>query len=832
MDRLTTNIVPPEGPLDARICFIVQAPGKEEDESLKPLVGSAGQLMNRCLHTVGLVRSEILINNVFKQRPPKNNVGYYFVDKGCNKLTWEGQEHVEILENWLKKLLAVRESTGEGPNVLVAFGREAMMILTGHKRITKWRGSVLPCTLVPGFKVYCSFHPSFVNRLMNETREKLIGEKKKQQQNALPLFLKDLQRADEQSEFPEIRTPQREFAIANNFRDAMEQLNLCEQTKLLSVDIETLPSATGPIVWCIGFAPSPDKAYCIPIIKNHRLFWTIKEEAQIWRKISEIFLNPDIQKIFQGGSYDTSVLGRFYGLRCGNNTYQDTMLCHHSNHPYLRKGLDVLCSIYTWEPYYKDEGKVHYGKRSSDTAEFLYNCKDTTCTREILPVVLRDARELGSIVNYERTLSIFPAILAMQLRGVRIDMKKKVELGKDFSNRAFLAQQTLNALAEDEININSPKQITAFLYVTMGMPMQYAHRTKKPTTDKDAINRLLKKYHKKATRENQILKAIAEFKKFSKLASTYTSMEVDTDGRIHTSYSWISTFRLNSSESPFGGGGNLQNIPVRTEEGREIRRLFIPDEGLVFLAADQSQAEAREVAWLAGDKRLIELYETPGFDVHWTRAKEILRIPQNIPYNKKALFKSPLLEEEQVLEFYRRLGKTIVHAFNYKMGPRMLQTILIREGVYLPELTCKRLIQSTRNANPMTVSWQNRVGEEVKRTRVIVTPLGDRREFRGRMNEELVRSAIAFNPQCTVGRLTQLAQKEVHDKVLECEQLLNVHDETIVQCLSEDVPSVMRQIKSAFEIPHMVNGRELTIPCDFKMSEKSWGDLEDIEYIA
>ena len=266
---------------------------------------------------------------------------------------------------------------------------------------------------------------------------------------------------------------------------------------------------------------------------------------------------------------------------------------------------------------------------------------------------------------------------------------------------------------------------------------------------------------------------------------------------------------------------------MRTDEGREIRRLFIPDEGFVFLAADQSQAEAREVAWLAGDKRLIEYYETPGFDVHWLRAKEIFRIPESVPYNKKALFKSPLLEEEQTLEFFRRIGKTIVHAGNYKMGPRMLQTILIREGIYLPEATCKRLMQATRNANPMTVRWQNSVIEEVRATRTIVTPLGDKRVFRGRLNDELYRSAIAFNPQCTVGRLTQIAQKKILDE--EIDLLMNVHDETIVQCLPNEIKSCGKIMKEAFEIPHMVNGRELTIPCDFKMSSKSWGDMEEIE---
>ena len=199
-ERLDTKIIPALGPLDAKLCFIGEAPGEEEDASGLPFVGSAGQLLNRCFMQSGIVRSEVLITNVFSQRPPNNKVNYFFNDPSNRKPTWEGEEHIEELRRWLGDLYPP-------PNVLVALGAVPLFILTGKKRIGKWRGSVLPCTLVPGYKVYPAFHPSYVNRLMNEPKERLQGEKKTMAQNALPLLLIDLQRAKEQSEFKEIKIP-------------------------------------------------------------------------------------------------------------------------------------------------------------------------------------------------------------------------------------------------------------------------------------------------------------------------------------------------------------------------------------------------------------------------------------------------------------------------------------------------------------------------------------------------------------------------------------------------------------------------------------------------
>ncbi|KKK84288.1 hypothetical protein LCGC14_2784870, partial [marine sediment metagenome] len=413
----------------------------------------------------------------------------------------------------------------------------------------------------------------------NEPEERMSFVKKVQKQNALPLFIRDMERVKVQGEYSEIPVCDREITICDSIDSAMYNLRQLREESMIGVDIETIRTPTRPLVWCIGFAPVPEKASVIPFIKRGQLVWTAQEESYILKAISEFFLNSRSLKIFQNGGFDLSILGRYYGLRLAPNSYADTMWCFQATYPYLKKALEVLTSIYTWEPYYKDDGKYWDGRRISDEAQFIYNGRDCCVTREIWPQVERDARTVGTWKAYQTHMKVSPSLIGKMIKGVRFDEGTQKELAETFTAKADTAQTLINTETGMEINLNSAPQKVRLLYGFMGLPMQYSHKTKKPTTDKDAINRLRKKYPK-----DKILKAISDYQHYSKLISTYTSMKGELDGRVRTSYGWVSTFRLNSSESHFGGGGNLQNIPVRTEEGRLIRKLFIPDPGFVLLA--------------------------------------------------------------------------------------------------------------------------------------------------------------------------------------------------------------------------------------------------------
>lgn len=837
MKRLTTNVVKPVGPQDARMCFLGEAPGAEENRLLEPFMGDAGQLLKRVFAKKRIIYTECLVANIFNQRPPYNQVAYFYEDKGPKqrtKLTWEGLEHLERLRIWLEKLLERRKAIGKGPKLLVALGRTPMFHLTGKKRVYKWRGSILPCTLVPGFKVYVTLHPSHVQRTMNEEGVKLVGMKKERAQNVLPLFEIDMDRIKIQAETPDYTPPKRKYETSLSFGELCARLEwvLREKPPLVSPDIETLQGAHGPVVWCIGFSDRASWAFVVPIIRQGTFAWSLEEEAHLWRLISKIFLDPKIRKIFQGGMYDLAILGRYYGLRVREGTYGDTMYAHHASYPYLWKSLEVLASIYTLEPYYKDEGRVNVGSRT-DEAEFRYNGKDCCVQREIYPIVVANAKELQTYEGYKRTMSILPSHLAMTIRGMRIDRKKKDELSKRFTERAEECRKAVVKETKMDINLNSHTQKSRLLYGFLGLELQIKRLTKKVTTDKNALNKLKRKY--RGTTKGKIVEWILDYQKFAKLSSTYAEMKLDSDGRIRTSYSLVSTWRMNSSASPFGGwtkeereGGNLQNIPVRTEEGRMIRELFIPDVGMVLLAKDREAAEARVVTWDSQDVVRIKMFNE-GWDVHWYNAKLIFGIPDSVPYNPTATYKNSITNETHALKEYRDIGKTIVFATYYGMGPYKLQEILAIEGYIIEFREAKLLLSVCKAKSPFLLQWHREIREEVRATRTLISPIGRKREFMGRFGPVLYNAAYAFKPQNTVGELTEITIQRIWQKAPKYEALLNVHDEVVGQCREKDMKEVMERLTELSHYPIMIKGRELDIPVSFKWSPDSWGQLKEIE---
>ena len=843
INRLTTHFVGPDGPPDAKILVIGEAPGTEENYRRIPFVGSAGQLLDRCLRGVGISRSEVLIWNIFHQQPPKNDISYFFKDKSKTRLTEEGQRHIDKLTSWLFNLEKNRREFGIGPDIILACGEIPLRILTDKKGITNYRGSILPCTLVPGFRVYASFHPSYVNRLINEPEEvKLQGEKKKDSQNVLPLFMKDLERIRFLSENPSEGQLERKFEIMQTCEEAILKLDdillraqrtafvrnkegrIASGGVILAIDIETLPSSTGPILWCIGFSDDPKQAFTIPFLRDQKFVWTELQEARIISKISEVLLHLGIRKVFHS-HYDMVILGKNYSLRCATGTYEDTMVGHQMNYPYLRKSLALCTSYYTFEPYYKDEGKNAASTRN-DTQEFIYNCRDCAVTREIFPVIRKESFEIGTNNNYEISMYVMPSLIEMELRGVKVDIEEKANLAQYFARMGLDHEERIKILAEDRtINLNSSPQVIKLLYAKLGCIPVLNRKTKTLSADKDALNILLKKHHDPSSTTHQVLKNLSEYRRYSKLAQTYTSLETDQDGRVHTSYGFVSTFRLSSSESSLGGGGNLQNIPKRGE-GIEVRKLFIPDKDMILIAADLSQAEAREVVWNAQDTALIKLF-LEGWDVHWEKTKRIFSFSPDLELDKSKLISDIYTQEAHPMSFYRELGKTVVHASNYGMGAGMLQLILIRQGVWLEERLCKKLLEADRKANPLTARWQEDTREQINATRTLTTPMGDTRVFRGRLNNALYNSAIAFIPQSTVGRILEIATQKITDDLNEyLNILLNVHDELIVQTREKDVDWLIPEMKRRLEIPHEVKGRELIIPTDIKLGY-NWKDLKD-----
>ncbi len=803
---MTTVLVKGSGPLDANLWAVGMCPSREEIKAGHPFANprGAGGLLDLVLRQCALLRGEIRLENLFEERPPRDDTSYFYIDTKKQYLNDLGARHVERL----RKLLDEHH-----PNLIMALGAEAMWILAGKRRITKWRGSVLPCILVPGLKVYATYHPEYVRKHMQEK-----GQKKQERKslNLLPIAIRDFERAAEQSATRDLPTPVRHITLPQNLSDVTRFIADIPSGSEATVDIETRPP--GPIITRLGICwdPKAINAISIPFIWEGRPYWTATEFARILYALSVFFLREDVQKNFQGGMYDLPILGKFWGLRCAEGTVDDTMVCHHATYPHLPKGLDFIASSYTWEPYYKDDGKL-WGKRVGDHALSIYNGKDVCVPREAWPIISQDCRQLGMWEGYKRSMSYYPSLLAMTMRGVKCDMEKREELRVLFGDGAEkCASEITNIMGRPyKVSTAYTKDLVQLLYVDMNLTPQY--KGGKLTTEDAALLRL-KKHHP----DNPVIELVRRRRKFLKLLSTNVEMEVSADGRFHTTYNpaGTTTWRLSSSESPFGGGGNLQNIPVRGDEGGEIRKLFVADPGKVLISADFSQAEAREVAWLANEKAEIDAFER-GDDIHGMSAIDLGLVPADThPNAVKKLFGKVV----------RDPAKGMKHGYNYEIGPRQLQTTLLKDGFDFDYAACKAALARIKLKRPMIEGWKRLVKAKIDTDRTLITPLGRKRVFYGRRGPDLYRKAIAFVPQSTVGELLCISIREIH-RELECKEriceiLLNVHDEVVVQADPSIVHRLIPLMQELMMISHMVNGRELTIPVDFKVGP-NWGELEE-----
>lgn len=351
----------PSGPADAKILYVAEAPGSEEEREGKPLVGSSGQEFTRCLTEAGIPRGICRLDNVFHWRPPNNKFHAEWCDskkavsesyklirenlvETCPKYPWPTSyswssvgrgkyvkpEHLPALQRLKEEIVSVK------PNLVVALGGVAAWALLGTSGITKLRGVVVKSSLVLGQKVLPTWHPAYVQRVW-ESRLTLIV---------------DLIKAKREMEFPEIRRPQRKIWINPSVRDIEIFIdNHIIATDILSFDIETSHKQ----ITCISFAPSKNKAIVIPFVDETKPgynYWEDpREEVKAWWLVRKI-LDLPMPKLGQNGLYDIQYLWKVHGIAVRNYA-EDTMLLHHALYIEMKKDLGYLGSIYTDEASWK-----------------------------------------------------------------------------------------------------------------------------------------------------------------------------------------------------------------------------------------------------------------------------------------------------------------------------------------------------------------------------------------------------------------------------------------------------------------------------------------------
>ena len=761
-----------EGDLNAKLWLIGEAPGAKEEESGRPFIGGAGTVLDGLLRKGGIRRVDCYIDNVIQTRPPGNDFGIYYRDsKWTNPIEDLLGAHARI-----KELISTHR-----PNVVVALGNEALYAITGHKGILNWRGSIIS---YDGVKVIPAIHPAMIMREPTFT----------------PIAEIDFRRIGEQAKFPGLPNVYNDnFIINPSFDEVIRYLRIVlPQKKILTFDIETIPPLEQ--IMCIGFGWSNQDAICIPIFYGQSNWWTLEEELAIIREIRELMSNPGIKFIGQNAQYDMTYLADKWDVHC--KLWMDTMLSFHECYCELRKRLAFLTSIFSYRPYYKEDG----GKGNDPNEEWLYNCKDCAVTFEVAEKIRMEMIEFNVLNHYEMIPNrLIEPLGVMQRKGILINVQRRKELDLELTKKLGELQERLNKAIGRELNCNSPKQVKELLYEDLGLPPIYewgkkdGKKARVLSTNEDAINELQKKTN------NPVLGIILEIRGIVKLLGTYIRAELESNNRICTSYriSGTETGRLSSSMSVYGRGTNIQNIPREAS----IRSIFIADPGYKLVNADLSQAEARVVAYLAKEERMINVFKS-GHDIHRFNASIIFNIHPN-----------------EVSESQRQTAKNRVHGANYRIGAAKAAKL-----AGTTEEKAREDLNKYKSNFPNLENWWREVETQVGSTRIMTNLFGRKRIFFGRWGHELVNEAIAYVPQSTIGDLLNLGLINCWPNLPPGWSLLaNNHDSILAQ-VPEDTydDHIIKFFKHYLEIPLQVNGYTFTIPVDIKTGI-NWGEMKGIK---
>jgi hypothetical protein len=488
-----------------------------------------------------------------------------------NELLWTGTKGFTEAGRALAAPTLARIAASQA-NVIVPLGGPALHLAVDVRSISKWRGSLLAG--VQGRKTLATFHPSYCLQGAFEARHVIIS---------------DLTRAKHQSTFPEINLPQRSILIDPSFAQSIAFLKRCLDAPLIDTDIELLHGQ----VDCFSLALSPSEVISIPIVDagfEHR--WSESEELEIWRLYAQILQSPRIAKVNQNIGFDLSALIQLNNIiPCG--PLHDPMIAHSIMLPFLDKDLGTLCSLYTDEPYYKDQGDLRSAQSVDDFARrWRYNALDAAVALECWESLIKTVDEEGYRPLYDDTIAMLPSLVYMTARGMRVD-RPALELArvKATTDIAAIVAKLETALgcpiltaapktaaqkraAAGSININSNAQLKEYFY-GLKKVRPYVNAAGAQTIDDKALARILRR---DGLPEARLLQ---EYRSISKLSSTYLEVEYDeSDERVHCSWNPRGTWtgRLSSSKHIIGGknggmsGFNLQNQP------KSMRGFLVSDE--------------------------------------------------------------------------------------------------------------------------------------------------------------------------------------------------------------------------------------------------------------
>jgi DNA polymerase-1 len=588
-------------------------------------------------------------------------------------------------------------------------------------------------------------------------------------------------------------TGKKDFALCLSERDLHALVDRIRQHGLVSMRLET--TAEDPLrAEGVGmsFSWEEGKAAYVPMGHSYLGAPRQLEFPQVLEILKPVLEENSVAKVGQNIKADALLLRR-HGVALGGIHF-DTMIASYVLNPGLKQHeLDTLAQQHLGAKVISYEEVVGKSKAPGAFSEVdVTRAMEYSCEKAEVMFRLKRLMEKQLVSDknddlfYNLEMKLVPVLMDMEWEGIRIDIPFFKAQSQKYGEELQSIERQIYEEAGMEFNINSPQQLGYVLFEKLRLPAQKkTWKTKAYSTDVKVLTAL-------ASLPYKIPGLLLRYRSLSKLKSTYLDALVGLvhplTGRIHTSFNQAvtATGRLSSSNP------NLQNIPARGEEGREIRKGFIADEGRVFLSADYSQIELRVFAHYSGDSAFMEAFRREE-DIHARTASEVLGV-----------------EKDRVTPDMRRIAKAINFGIIYGMGP---QTLSEQLGIDLS--TAKDYI-AAYYSRYQGVARYKETAVASARERGYVTTLFQRRrylpdiEHKNRMiRAESERMAINTPIQGTAADLIKKAMIQIHERLrtgkLKTRLLLQVHDELLFEVLEEELSQVSALVKEEMEGVHRLD---------------------------
>ena len=635
---------------------------------------------------------------------------------------------------------------------------------------------------------------TLINKFLNK------GETKpKTANNQLDLFAENTTNASDEpknAKFETIKTTQHEYKLIENEEELQQLCDFFMTKEFVSIDTETTSTdAISAELVGLSFSVEEYKAFYVAVPANH------EEALKVVQIFKPLYESDKIMKIGQNIKYDYEVLNR-YDVTLQGKMF-DTMIAHYLIQPELHHNMDYMAeTLLGYQTIHIEEllgpkGKKQKNMRDlSPTDIYEYAAEDADITLRLKNVLEPRLKELGlEELFWDIEMPLVRVLADMELNGVCLDTEALQETSKIFTERMIQYEQEIYKEAGEEFNISSPKQVGDILFAKLQiMDKPKKTKTGQYVTSEEVLQSLEGK--------NPIVRNILNYRGMKKLLSTYIDalpkLINPRTGHIHTSFNQAltATGRLSSSDP------NLQNIPVRTDDGKEIRKCFIPEEGCLFFSADYSQIELRIMAHLSEDENMMEAFRE-GHDIHRATAAKIWH--EDI---------------DKVTDAQRKKAKQANFGIIYG-----ITTYGLAQRMDISNGEAKELIQDYFRTFPKVQAYMEQA-KEVARAKGYAETLFHRRRYLADINSRNAtvrgfaeRNAINAPIQGTEADIIKVAMVRIWERFkkegIRSKMILQVHDELNFSVYPEEREQVEQIV-----IEEMQNAYPLNVPLT---ADAGWG---------